>query len=99
MVNVREVNPNEAFVQIGNKGLMPVVAIGSVLLRFVFQREGYDREHKVDTQVDNVLVVPGMGFNLIRGGESFSEWPCSFPPRRQHTHHEQQADLSAWAYE
>ena len=34
MFNVRDVNPNEEFVQIGDKGLMPVVAIGSVLLRF-----------------------------------------------------------------
>ena len=67
MFNVREVNPNEEFVQIGDKGLMPVVAIGSVLLRFVFLREGDDREHKVETQVDNVLVVPGMGFNLFSG--------------------------------
>ena len=49
--NVRDVNPNEEFVQIGDKGLMPVVAIGSVLLRFVFLREGDDREHKVETQV------------------------------------------------
>ena len=45
---------------------MPVIAIGSVLLRFVFLRED-DREHKVETQVDNVLVVPGMGFNLLTG--------------------------------
>ena len=66
MFNVRDVNPNEEFVQIGGKGLMPVVAIGSVLLRFVFLRED-DREHKVETQVDNVLVVPGMGFNLFSG--------------------------------
>ena len=51
MFNVRDVNPNEEFVQIGDKGLMPVVAIGSVLLRFVFLREGDDREHKVETQV------------------------------------------------
>ena len=67
MFNVRVVNPNEEFVQIGDKGLMPVVAIGSVLLKFVFLREGDDREHKVETQVDNVLVVPGMGFNLFSG--------------------------------
>ena len=66
MFNVRDVNPNEEFVQIGDKGLMPVVAIGSVLLRFVFLRED-DSEHKVETQVDNVLVVPGMGFNLFSG--------------------------------
>ena len=46
---------------------MPVVAIGSVLLRFVFLREGDDREHKVETQVDNVLDVPGMGFHLFSG--------------------------------
>ena len=46
---------------------MPVVAIGSVLLRFVFLREGDDREHKVETQVDIVLVVPGMAFNLFSG--------------------------------
>ena len=67
MFNVRDVNPNEDFVQIGDKGLMPVVAIGSVFLRFVFLREVDDREHKVETQVDNVLVVPGMGFNLFSG--------------------------------
>ena len=67
MFNVRDVNPNEEFVQIGDKGLMPVVAIGSVLLRFVFLREGDDREHKVETQVDNVLVVRGTGFNLFSG--------------------------------
>ena len=66
MFNVREVNPDEEFVQTGDKGLMPVVAIGSVLLRFIFLRED-DREHKVETQVDNVLVVPGMGFNLFSG--------------------------------
>ena len=66
MFNVRDVNPNEEFVQIGGKGLMPVVAIGSVLLRFVFLRED-DRDHKVETQVDNVLVVPEMGFNLFSG--------------------------------
>ena len=59
MFNLREVNPNEEFVQIGDKGLMPVVAVGSVLLRFVFLRED-DREHKVETLVENVLVVPGM---------------------------------------
>ena len=64
---MREINPNEEFVQIGNKGLMPVVAIGSVLLRFVFLQEGDDREHNVETQVDNVLVVRGMGFNLFSG--------------------------------
>ena len=64
--NVREVNPNEEFVQIGDKGLMPVVAIGSVLLRLVFLREGDDREHNDETQVDNVLVA-GMGFNLFSG--------------------------------
>ena len=64
---MREVNPNQEFIQIGNKGLMPVVAIGNVLLRFVSLREGDDREHKVVTQVDNVLVVPGMGFNLFSG--------------------------------
>ena len=64
--NVREVNSNEEFEQIGNKGLMPIVAIGSVLLRFVFL-QGDDREHKVETQVDNVLVVPGMGVNLFSG--------------------------------
>ena len=64
---MRDVNPDEEFVQIGDKGLMPVVAIGSVLLRFVFLRERDDREHKVETQVDNVLVVPGMGFNLFSG--------------------------------
>ena len=75
--------------------MMPVVAIGSVLLRFVFLRED-DREHKVETQVDNVLVVLGMGFN---GMDSFSEWPCSFPPSRRHTYHERQADLYAWADE
>ena len=46
MFNVRVVNPNEEFVQIGDKGLMPVVATGSVLLRFVFLREGDDREHQ-----------------------------------------------------
>ena len=46
---------------------MPVVAIGSVLLRFVFLREGDDREHKAETQVENVRVVPGMGFNLFSG--------------------------------
>ena len=40
MFNMRGVNPNEEFVQISGKGLMPVVAIGSVLLRFVFLREG-----------------------------------------------------------
>ena len=91
MFNVREINPNEEFVQIGNKVLMPVVAIGSVLLRFVFLREGHDREHKVETQVDNVLLVPGMGFNLFSG--------CSFPTCRRHTHHERQADLYAWADE
>ena len=67
---MREVNPNQEFIQTGNKGLMPVVAIGNVLLRFVFLREGDDREHKVVTQVDNVLVVPGMGFNCFRDGES-----------------------------
>ena len=67
MFNVRYVNPNEEFVQIGDKGLMPVVAIGSVLLRFVFLQEGDDREHNVETQVDNVLVVRGMGFNLFSG--------------------------------
>ena len=38
-----------------------------MLLRFVFLREGDDREHKVETQVDNVLVVQGMGFNLFSG--------------------------------
>ena len=38
-----------------------------MLLRFVFLREGDDREHKVETQVENVLVVPGMGFNLFSG--------------------------------
>ena len=64
---MRKVNPNEEFVQIGDKMLMPVVAIGSVLLRFGFLREGDDREHKVETHVDNVLVVPGMGFNLFSG--------------------------------
>ena len=63
---MREVNSNEEFEQIGNKGLMPIVAIGSVLLRFVFL-QGDDREHKVETQVDNVLVVPGMGVNLFSG--------------------------------
>ena len=62
---MRDVNPNEEFVQICDKRLMPVVAIDSVLLRFVFLRD--DREHKVETQVDNVLVVPGMGFNLFSG--------------------------------
>ena len=67
MFNVREVNPNEEFEQIGKKGLMPVVAIGSVLLQFVFLREGDEREHKVETQVDNMVVVPGMGFNLFSG--------------------------------
>ena len=46
---------------------MPVVAVGSVLLGFVFLPEGDDREHKVETQADNVLVVPGMGFNLFSG--------------------------------
>ena len=46
---------------------MPVVTIGSVLLRFDFLREGDDRENKVETQVDNVLVVPGMGFNMFSG--------------------------------
>ena len=46
---------------------MPVVTIGSVLLRFDFLREGDDRENKVETQVDNVLVVPGMGFNMFAG--------------------------------
>ena len=46
---------------------MPVVAIGSVLLRSAFLGEGDDREHEVETQVDNVLVVPGMGFNLFSG--------------------------------
>ena len=56
MFNVRYVNPNEEFVQIGDKGLMPVVAIGSVLLRFVFLQEGDDREHNVETQVDNCLL-------------------------------------------
>ena len=96
MFNVREVNPNEEFVQIGDKGLMPVAAIGSALLRFVFLREGYDRVHKVETQVDNVLVVPGMGFNL------FSGWRVSVnghavSPHARHTHHERQADLYAWA--
>ena len=65
MFNVRDVNPMEEFVPIGDKGLMPVVAIGSVLLRFVFLREGDDREHKVGSQVDNMLAVPGMGFNLF----------------------------------
>ena len=64
---MRKVNPNEEFVQIGDKMLMPVVAIGSVLLRFGFLREGDDREHKVETHVDNVLVVPGMGLNLFSG--------------------------------
>ena len=54
--NVREVNSNEEFEQIGNKGLMPIVAIGSVLLRFVFLREGDGREHKVEMQVDNCLL-------------------------------------------
>ena len=65
MFNVRDLNPNEEFVQIGDKRLMPVIAIGSVLLRFVFLREGDDREHKVGSQVDNMLAVPGMGFNLF----------------------------------
>ena len=67
MFNVRDLNPNEEFVQIGDKRLMPVIAIGSVLLRFVFLREGDDREHKAETQVENVRVVPGMGFNLFSG--------------------------------
>ena len=64
---MRKVNPNEEFVQIGDKMLMPVVAIGSVLLRFGFLREGDDREHKAETQVDIVHVVPGIGFNLRSG--------------------------------
>ena len=67
MFNVREVNPSEEFVQIGDKRLMPVVAVGSVLLQFVFLREGDVREHKVETQVDNVLVLPEMGFDLFSG--------------------------------
>ena len=46
---------------------MPVVAMGSMLLRLFFLREGDDREHKVETQLDDVLVVPGMGFNLFSG--------------------------------
>ena len=101
MFNVRDVNPNEEFVQIGDMGLMQVVAIGSVLLRFVFLREGDDREHKVETQVDNVLVVPGMGFNLFSGWRvsvNGHVW-YSFPTRRRHTHHERQVDLYAWADE
>ena len=66
MFNVREVNPDEEFVQIGDKGLMPVAAIGGVLLRFVFLR-GDDREHKAEMQVDLVLVIPGMEFNWFSG--------------------------------
>ena len=49
--------------------MMPVVATGSVLLRFVFCEKEMTGSIKVDTQVDNVLVAPGMGFNLFKDGE------------------------------
>ena len=33
----------------------------------MYKRQEDDRDHKVETQVDNVLVVPAMGFNLFSG--------------------------------
>ena len=98
MFNVREVNTNEEFVQIGDQGMMSVVAIVIMLLRFVFLREGDDREHKVETQVDNVLVVPRMGFNL------FSGWRVSVNGhavslQADGTHIMKKIDLHAWADE
>ncbi|CAN0311530.1 unnamed protein product [Pylaiella littoralis] len=68
MFNVRELGADdEQFVVIGDKGMMKVTAIGSLFLKFMFLREGDDTVHTVETQIDNVLVVPGIGFNLFSG--------------------------------
>ncbi|CAN0023444.1 unnamed protein product, partial [Pylaiella littoralis] len=68
MFNVRELGADdEQFVVIGDKGMMKVTAIGSLFLKFMFLREGDDTVHTVETQIDNVLVLPGIGFNLFSG--------------------------------
>ena len=69
MFNVRDVNPNEEFVQIGDKGLMPVVAIGSVLLRFVSCEKEITGSTRLRRRLIMCLSYRGWDSTCFRDGE------------------------------
>ena len=70
MYNVRTLDSDQQFIQIGDTGLIRVAAIGSLDLRF--HQIGPDgRVEDYDVTIPEILFVPGCGFNL------FSLWRVS----------------------
>ncbi|CAN0143802.1 unnamed protein product, partial [Hapterophycus canaliculatus] len=64
MYDLRQAEPNREFIQIGDKGMIPVSAIGSMNLRFhMFDGDGYVRDF--DVQLKDTLYAPQIGFNLF----------------------------------
>ncbi|CAN0459664.1 unnamed protein product, partial [Scytosiphon promiscuus] len=70
MYDLRDAEANREFIQIGDKGMIPVLGVGSINMRF-HMYDGDGNVKNCDVQLKDVLYVPQMGFNL------FSSWKAS----------------------
>ncbi|CAN0470756.1 unnamed protein product, partial [Scytosiphon promiscuus] len=64
MYDLRDAEANREFIQIGDKGMIPVLGVGRINLRF-HMNDGDGNVQDCDVQLRDVLYAPQMGFNLF----------------------------------